>query len=149
MTERAKHFALLASLWAAVLAAAAILYHQAVAQPKPMEAEELQLAARRVRSNALEAQRMALALTKRQLTAHFALQQHTDLARDLQDIRKTLDRPPPPGAEQDAARVRQASSDLEGLIATVPVKLADTAAMRQLAAQEAQLAEGLRASASP
>ena len=149
MTERGRHYAFLASLWAAVLAAAAILYHQAVELPKPMEAEELQVAARRVRSNALEAQRMALALTRDQLTSHFAIQQHSDLARDLQDIRKTLDRPPPHGGEQDAERVRQASSDLETLLATVPTKLADAAALKQIADQEAQLAERLRARASP
>ena len=149
MTGQVRQYAFLAGLWAAILAAAGILYGQAVALPKPMESEELQVAARRVRSNALEAQRMALALTHDQLTAHFAIQQHSDLARDLQDIRKTLDRPPPQGREQDAARVRQASSDLEALLATVPMKLADPAALQQVAGQEAQLAERLGASASP
>jgi hypothetical protein len=149
VTERARRYAFLASLWAAVLAAAGILYHQAVALPKPMEAEELQLAARRVRSNALEAQRMALALTRDQLTAHFAVRQHSDLANDLQDIRKSLERPPPHGGEEDVARVRQASKDLEALLATVPTKLADSTALKQVADQEAQVAERLREKASP
>jgi hypothetical protein len=149
VTEHIRRYAFLASLWAVVLAAAAILYHQAVALPEPMEAEDLQLAARRVRSDALEAQRMALALTRDQLAAHFAIQQHSDFARDLQDIRKKLDRPPPRGREQDAARVRQASSDLEALLASVPMKLADAAALQQLAGQEAQIAERLGATASP
>jgi hypothetical protein len=149
VTERGRHYAFLASLWAVILAAAGVLYGQAVALPKPMKAEELQVAARRVRSNALEAHRMAIALTQDRLTGHFAIQQHSDLARDLQDIRKTLDRPPPRGREQDAARVRQASSELEALLATVPMKLADPAALQQVAAQEAQLAERLGATGSP
>ena len=143
MKHDATHYALLAASWAAVAVAAGVLWRQAATLPEPMPPDELERTVRKLRSDAFEAQTLALHLARGELTRHFAEQQHRKLGDDLVDVRKALDAPPPRGREADAASARAAVARLEALVKSVPVAMADEGALRRIADEEAGVARSL------
>jgi len=110
-----------AALWLAVAVASAALYERAAAVPEPMERDDLARTSRKLASDALEASALARALAAGQLTLRFALVQHEQLAQDLEDVRKDLDRPPPSGSEERAQQLREAVQRLSEMLLEVPL----------------------------
>lgn len=140
MKLQPRHVALAAAAWLAVAAGAVVLYQRAAKLPEAMPRQDLDRTVRQLRSDAREAQALALALAAGQLTANFAVEQHEALASDLQDVRKALDKPPPREGAADAARAREALERLEGALKRVPQSLADGEALRRIAAEEDAIA---------
>ena len=123
------------------MAACAIgLYVRAAQVPQHMEPDELSRTARKLESDALEAQALARALAVGQLTTHFAVSQHDQISDDLEDIRKALDRPPPAGREAQARRLGDAARRLGEVLKTVPQGMANAEAMARAAQDEAAIA---------
>ena len=143
MKHDTTHYALLGALWLAAVVAAVALWRQAAALPSSMPLDELQRTVRKLRSDALEAQALALQLAGGQLTANYAAQQHRKLGDDLDTVRRALDKPPPRGHEAEAAQARAGVDRLEALLKAVPVALVDLTALRRLAEQEGDLARDL------
>jgi hypothetical protein len=138
-----RHVALAVATWLAVATGAAILLREAGGTPEPMPRAELDRAVRQLRSDALEARTLALALATGQLTTNYAMQQHRMLADDLHDVRSALDKPPPRDGAGDAERARRAIDKLAALLESVPVNMADAQALRRIAEGEAALADEL------
>ena len=145
MKHDATHYALLAAAWIVAAVAAVVLWRQAAELPSAMPLDELQRTVRKLRSDALEAQALALQLAEGQLTVNFATQQHRKLGDDVEEVRKALDRPPSRGHEAEAARVREGADRLGTLVKAVPVAMADAAALRRIAEQEGAVARELPA----
>jgi hypothetical protein len=129
--------------WLVVAACAATLYEHASRVPEPMEPDELARAARKVKSDALEASALARALAAGQLTAHFARGQHEELTSDLGDVRKQLEQPAPVGREAEAQRVRDSAERLDDILQGVGPRIADAQAMSHIAAEEAAVAASI------
>lgn len=125
--------------WLVVAVCAVALYQRAAAVPEPMKADELSRTARKLASDAAEAQELARALATGQLTEHFARKQHEQISQDLDDIRKALDRPPPTGAEARAQQLTEAARRLDEVVKSVPSRMADAQAMAEVANQEAAI----------
>ena len=134
-----------AALWLGVAVASVTLYQRAAAVPQPMERDDLARTSRKLASDALEASALARALASGQLTLHFALAQHEQLAQDVEDVRKELDRPPPAGAEERAQQLREAVQRLSEMLLEVPLHVADAQAMTRISAEE----EAIAADAGP
>jgi len=131
--------------WLVIAACAVALYQRAASVPEPMEPDELSRTARQLASDALEAQRLAQQLGTGQLAAHFARAQHEQISRDLDDIRKALDRPPPTGAQARVERLAQAARRLDEVIKTVPSQMADAEAMARVSDDEGSIARDIQA----
>lgn len=131
--------------WVAVAVCAVALYQRAAQVPEPMQADELSRTARKLASDALEAQRLAQALATGQLTTHFARSLHEHISEDLDDVRKTLDRPPPTGAQARVQRLADAARRLDDVLKSVPSRMADAQAMAQVASEEASIARDVQA----
>lgn len=125
--------------WLAIGACAVALYQRAAAVPEPMKPDELSRTARKLASDVAEAQDLARAAAAGQLTGHFARKQHEQISQDLEDIRKSLDRPPPTGAEARAQQLAEAARHLDEVVKGVPSRLADAQAMAEVANQEAAI----------
>jgi hypothetical protein len=132
-------------LWLVVAVSAVVLYQRAATVPEPMEPDELARTGRKLASDAQEASRLARALATGQLTLHFAVEQHEQLEQDVEDVRKDLDRPPPPGREEPAQRLREAAQRLGEMLLEVPLHMADAQAMSRIAADEAAIAADIGA----
>jgi len=143
--EAVRKAALRAVLWLAVAVAAVVLYQRAAAVPEPMEPDELARTAHKLASDAREASALARALATGQLTLRFAVAQHEQLAQDLDDVRKDLDRPPPTGREEVAQRLREAAQRLGEMLVEVPLHMADAQAMSHISAEEEAIAADIGA----
>ena len=144
MKHDATHYALLAAGWLVAIVGAAALWREAAALPQAMPLEELQRTVGKLRSDALEAQALAELLAQGQLTTNYAHEQHRRLERDLDNVRKALDKPPPRGHEDDASRARAAVERLDALLKAAPVAMVDAAQLRRLAGENAAVARDLR-----
>ena len=142
-THDATHYTLLAAGWLVAVVAAIVLWRQAAELPQAMPLDDLQRTVRKLRSDALEAQALALQLAQGQLTINYAHEQHRRLGRDLENVRKALDRPPPRAHEGEATLARSSADRLDALLKAVPAAMADADALRRLADQEAAVAKGL------
>jgi hypothetical protein len=144
-----KHWTLVGLAWALIAVAAVILWMRAVQVPSPTDDDEFNRSARQLRSDALEAAMLARQLAAGQLTAQYAKAQHELLARDLEDVRQELDKPPPKGRADSASRALEGADQLAALLKQVPSRMADASAMTQLAAQEEAIAGRLNEVARP
>jgi len=131
--------------WLAIAVCAVALYQRAATVPEPMKPEELSRVARILASDAMEAQGLARALATGQLTEHFARAQHEQLSQDLDDIRKSLDQPPPTGAQDRVQKLADAARRLDDAVKSVPSRMADAAAMAQVANDEGAIARDVGA----
>jgi hypothetical protein len=129
--------------WLGVAVCAVTLYEQASSVPEPMKPDELARAARKVKSDAVEASALARALAAGQLTDHFGRKQHEEISSDLDDVLKQLDEPPPAGHEADAQRVRDALQRLDAIVQGIGPHVADSQAMSRIAEDEAALARSV------
>jgi hypothetical protein len=129
-----------AALWLAVAVASVTLYQRAAAVPEPMERDEVARTSRKLASDALEASALAHALASGQLTLHFALTQHEQLAQDVEELRKELDRPPPAGGEEHAQQLRETVQRLSEVLLEVPLHVSDAQAMARISAEEQAIA---------
>ena len=143
MKHDGTHYALLAAAWLAAIAGAGVLWRQAVQLPEAMPLDAMQRTVRKLRSDALEGERLARHLAAGQLTMNYAAQQHRKLRDDVGDLRQALDKPPPRGHEEEAARARAAAGRLDALLEAVPAAMVDAPALRRLADQDAALARVL------
>lgn len=125
--------------WLAVVVCAVALYQRAAQVPEPMDPDDLSRIARQLASDVAEAQGLARALASGQLTTHFARAQHEQISQDLDDIRKSLDRPPPPGADRRAQQLDEAARRLDEVVKSVPSRMADAQAMAEVANEEAAI----------
>ena len=135
--------ALWVAVWLAIATAAVILFRIADATPRATPREDFDRSVRQLRSDALEAQRLARMIANGQLTTNFAMQQHRMLVDDVKDVRTALDKPAPREGSADAERARKAVEKLDELLKAVPVNLVDAAALDRIAADEAALARAL------
>ena len=138
--ESLRKLAWKALLWLVLAAVAITLYHRAATIPEPMEPDELARSARKLASDALEASALARALATGQLTLHFAIEHHEQVAQDVGDVRQALDRSPPPGREERAQGLREAAQRLGELLLEVPLHTADSAAMSRISADAEAIA---------
>lgn len=129
--------------WLAIAVCAVALYQRAADVPQPMQPDDLSRTARKLSSDALEAQRLAQALATGQLTTHFARSQHEEISQDLDDVRKALDRPPPVGAQARVQRLADAARRLDDVLKSVPSRMADAEAMAHVADEEASIARDI------
>ena len=143
MKHDATHYAMLASGWLVAIVAGIVLWRQGSELPQAMPLDEFQRTVAKVRSDAFEAQALALQLSDGQLTESYSVEQHKRLRHDLENLRKALDKPPPRAHEDEADKVRTAIDRLDALLKSVPVAMADAAELQSLAKQDASLAQSL------
>jgi len=143
MKHDATHYALIAGAWIVAIVAGVVLWQLASELPQAMPLDDFQRTVRKLRSDALEAQALAQQLAQGQLTERFSAEQHRRLGRDLENVRKALDKPPPRGHEDEASKVRSAIDRLDTVLKAVPTAMADAGALRRLAEQEGAIAREL------
>ena len=143
MKHDATRYALLAGGWIAAIVAGVVLWQAASQLPQAMPRDDFQRTARKLRSDAFEAQALARQLAAGQLTESFAAEQHRRLGRDLENVRKALDRPPPRGHEGEVSKARAMIDRLDAALKAVPSAMADADALRRLAERDAAIADDL------
>lgn len=145
MKHDATRHALIAAGWLAAIVAGIVLWQVASRLPQAMPLDDFQRTLRKLRSDAFEAQALARQLAAGQLTEGFAAEQHRRLGRDLENVRKALDKPPPRGHEAEVSTTRTAIDRLDGILKSVPGAMADAQALRRIADQDAAIARELPA----
>ncbi|HET7549293.1 MAG TPA: hypothetical protein VFJ86_16110 [Usitatibacter sp.] len=125
------------------LAVLAWLYDRAAAMPEPLQVDELSRVVRKLASDAREAERLATALTRSQLTRTFAEHQHRQLEEDVSEARGKLAAPGPGGDEALVEQARGLADRLRANLAAARLHASDHAAIARIGAEQASIAAAL------
>jgi len=125
------------------LALVAWLYDRAAAMPEPMTVDEFSRVVRQLASDAREAERLATALTRSQLTRNFAEHQHRQLEEDVSEARSELDAPGPGGDEASVRHARDLADRLAANLRGARLQASDHDAIARIGAEQAAIAEAL------
>jgi len=127
------------------LAVLAALYVRAAAMPEPMAADEFSRITRQLASDAHEAERLAVALTRSELTRNYGEYQHRHIGEDVSDTRKKLDAPGPAGDEAVVERARALAGRLAADLEAARLRMSDHDALERIAEDEARIGRELAA----
>ena len=121
------------------------LYLRAAAAPEPMAVDEFSRVVRTLASDAHEAERLAIALTRSGLTRNYGEYQHRHLGEDVSDARKKLDAPGPGGSEADVERARALARRLAADLEAARLRMSDHDAVARIGEDEARIGRELEA----